>query len=75
MTRSLLVLPILLAACTTVPEAPVQAVPEPSLDALRAMPPGVNVSDLGLQNGCYVYKDASGAFVPLNTSTGQRVCA
>lgn len=75
MTRSLLVLPVLLAACTAVPEAPVQAVPEPSLDALRAMPPGVNVSDLGLQNGCYVYKSADGSFVPLTTAGGQRVCA
>ena len=75
MTRALFLLPLALAACATVPEAPVQAVPEPSLEALRAMPPGVNVSDLGLQSGCYVYKAPDGSFVPLTTAGGQRVCA
>jgi len=75
MHRIFYIVPLLLAACSTPPEAPVQAVSSPSLDALRALPPGADVADLGLQNGCYVLKDASGAFQPLTTAGGQQVCA
>lgn len=75
MTRLVLVLPVAVAACTTVPEAPVQAVSAPSIDALRALPPGVSTNAIGLQNGCYVYLTPEGDAVPLTTEFGQQVCA
>lgn len=65
---------ISLAACSTTPEAPVQAVDTPSVEALRALPPGVSTKDIGLQSGCYVYSTADGP-VPLTNARGQRICA
>ena len=70
----LMLFPIALTACTTVPEAPVTTVAEPSLDAIRALPPEVPLDNLGLQGGCYVYQTEDG-FVPLMTGTGQQICA
>lgn len=75
MIRIALMLPFALAACTVAPVAPVQAVSEPSIDALRALPPGVSTNAIGLQNGCYVYLDDKGNAVPLTSDFGQQVCA
>ena len=61
-----------LSACGAA--APVEAVDEPSLDALRALPPGVSTNDIGLQSGCYVYNSPNGT-KPLTNPRGQQICA
>lgn len=75
MTRLLLILPIAAAGCTAIPEAPVQAVGTPPVEALRALPPGVSTKDIGLQSGCYVYTTPDGDTVPLINVRGQQICA
>ena len=75
MTRLIFVAPIVLAACAAPPPpAPIQAVPNPSTEALQALPVGGDVNLLGLQNGCYVYKAPTGV-VPLTNPQGLQICA
>ena len=74
MKRLLLILPIALAGCRSLPEAPVQAVATPPVEALRALPPGISTKDIGLQSGCYVYNSPDGGTVPLVNPRGQQIC-
>ena len=59
MKRFALLLPIFVAACMA-PPPEYEVSEEPSLEAIRALPPGVAPSQLRTSLGCYFYETADG---------------